>query len=130
LTTTTTAVARRTSTLRSYPPFGPAFTDRSELTQDDEKKDDVDLARDTRGAEAAESSIETFIARRDAQRRETEGERQAEELWRASERRHAERRREENRLAWFEYHQDQAARHCAVLEVLIGQPSRGSGGEV
>jgi hypothetical protein len=80
----------------------------------------VDLARDTRGAGAAESSIETFITRRDARRRETEGERQAEELWRASERRHAERRREENRAAWANYHAAQAARHRAVLEDLIG----------
>ena len=47
-----------------------------------------------------------------------EGERPAEEAWMESERAHNRRRREENRLAWAEYHRDQAARHRAVLEAL------------
>jgi hypothetical protein len=40
--TTTTTVARRTSTPRSHTPFGPGLTDRDEFTQDDERRDDVD----------------------------------------------------------------------------------------
>jgi hypothetical protein len=43
-----------------------------------------------------------------------------EEMYKESCRRHAERRREENRAAWCEYHEDQAARMGAVLEALIG----------
>jgi hypothetical protein len=43
-----------------------------------------------------------------------------EEMYEESCRRHAQRRREENRLAWCEYHEDQAARMSAVLEALIG----------
>ena len=31
------------------------------------------------------------------------------------------RRREENRLAWCEYHRDQAERHRAILEALIAE---------
>ena len=36
-------------------------------------------------------------------------------------RRYASRWREENRVAWSEYHQCQAARHRAVLESLIAR---------
>ena len=36
-------------------------------------------------------------------------------------RRYASRWREENRAAWHEYHQGQAARHRAVLESLIAR---------
>jgi hypothetical protein len=42
-----------------------------------------------------------------------------EELWKASVRAYNARRADEMRAAWREYHQDQAARHRAVLEALI-----------
>jgi len=41
------------------------------------------------------------------------------ELWKASVAAYNARRREENRLAWGEYHRGQAERHRAILEVLI-----------
>jgi hypothetical protein len=44
-----------------------------------------------------------------------------EEIWKASVRAYTGRRREEMRAAWHEYHQDQAARHTAVLESLIAR---------
>jgi hypothetical protein len=42
-----------------------------------------------------------------------------EEVWKASVRAHNRRIQEENRAAWSEYHQGQAARHRAVLAALI-----------
>jgi hypothetical protein len=44
-----------------------------------------------------------------------------EELWKASVRAHNTRREEENRAAWCEHHQEQAARLRAVLEGLIAR---------
>ena len=41
------------------------------------------------------------------------------ELWKASVAAYNARRREENRLAWCEYHRDQAERHRTILERLI-----------
>jgi hypothetical protein len=69
---------------------------------------------------AVEKEVDLMIRRRDDKRRETEGERRVRELWAESEARHADKRREENRLAWCTFHEDQAARHRAVLEALIG----------
>ena len=43
------------------------------------------------------------------------------ELWKASVAVYNARRREENRLAWCEYHRDQVERHRAILEVLIAE---------
>jgi hypothetical protein len=83
----------------------------------------VDVARDTRHArtdEAAESQIETFISRRDRERRQEEGERQAQEMYAESVRRHEEGQRRLNAAAWYQYHQGQAERHRAVLQALIG----------
>src|SRR5215208_4214527 len=83
----------------------------------------VDVARDTRHArtsEAAETQIETFITRRHEKRVESEGERLEREVWQETEIRHSQQRREANRLAWAFYHRQQAERHRAVLEALIG----------
>jgi hypothetical protein len=74
----------------------------------------VDVAKTS----AVEAESDNFISRRHDKRVEQEGERPAEEMWAESERRHAARRREENRAAWCKYHQDQAARHRAILETL------------
>ena len=68
---------------------------------------------------AVEGELANFISRRHEKRVKEEGERTAEEMWAESERRYAARRREENRAAWCRYHQDQAARHRAMLEVLL-----------
>jgi hypothetical protein len=42
-----------------------------------------------------------------------------EELWKASVAAYNARKREENRLAWREYHREQAERHRATLEALV-----------
>jgi hypothetical protein len=67
---------------------------------------------------AVEGELDNFIGRRHEKRVEEEDERLAEEMWAESERRHAARRREENRAAWCKCHQDQAARHRTTLEAL------------
>jgi hypothetical protein len=74
----------------------------------------VDVAK----TNAVEAELDNFISRRHEERIQEEGERLAEEIWAESERRYAARRREENRAAWCKYHQDQAARHRAMLEAL------------
>jgi hypothetical protein len=43
------------------------------------------------------------------------------ELWKASVAAYNARIREENRLAWCEYHRDQAERHRGILEALIAE---------
>jgi hypothetical protein len=43
------------------------------------------------------------------------------ETWKESVRRYNARQQEENRQAWCEYHQGQAARHRAVLAELIAR---------
>jgi hypothetical protein len=43
------------------------------------------------------------------------------ELWKASVAAYSARKREENRLAWCEYHRGQAERHRAILEALIAE---------
>jgi hypothetical protein len=70
-------------------------------------------------SEHVEKELDLIISRRDAQRRKTEGERLEEGLWRESERRHAEHRREQNRLAWLDYHRAAAERTRRTLEALI-----------
>jgi hypothetical protein len=62
--------------------------------------------------------LDRLISRRASQDRRPEPCEQ-EEIWKASGRAHNRRIREENRAAWSEYHQGQAARHRAVLAALI-----------
>jgi hypothetical protein len=66
-----------------------------------------------------DKELDGFIERRDVQRRKEEGERPAEAAWRASEKAQEAARREEMRLAWGEYHAEQARRHRAALGSLI-----------
>jgi hypothetical protein len=73
----------------------------------------------TAPGESVEQELTAFIEKRDKQRRQTEGERATEEAWMASERRHDALRREENRLAWHEFHERQAARLAATLGALV-----------
>ena len=73
----------------------------------------MDIAR----GEMVEKELDAMIVRRSRQKDPEEGH----ELWKESVRRYNARRREELRAAWCEYHQDQAARHRAVLEALIAR---------
>jgi hypothetical protein len=75
----------------------------------------VDIAR----GEVAESSIDAFIAKRDKERRKTEGERAREELYAESTRRHQEKRQLQVWWEWLRYHEGQMRRHTATLEALI-----------
>ena len=54
--------------------------------------------------EAVEYELDAFISKRHEQRVKSEGERQAEEAWRESERREELRRREENRGGWLSWY--------------------------
>jgi hypothetical protein len=74
----------------------------------------VDIAR----GELVEAELDRFIATRSCKDPDAD---EREELWKESVRRYNARRREEMRAAWCEYHQGQAARHRAVLEVLIAR---------
>lgn len=82
------------------------------------------MGRTTSEAEIAsgmhvDAEMDAYIARRDKKRRQEEGERPEEALWRESERRENARRREQNRIAWSEYHIGRAASLRADLEALI-----------
>jgi hypothetical protein len=74
---------------------------------------------DVEHADAAERQLDAMIVRRAPKGGADPDER--EEIWKASVRPYAARRREEMRAAWCEYHQGQAARHRAVLEALIAR---------
>ena len=65
--------------------------------------------------ELVEKELDAMIERR-SRKKDPDEER---DLWRESIERYNARRQEEMRAAWCEYHQDQAARHRAVLEALI-----------
>jgi hypothetical protein len=79
----------------------------------------VDVERTTRTGEAAETHVETFIARRHETRVESEGERQPEELYAASVRTFNAARDQERRAEWATFHRSQAERHRATLTDLI-----------
>jgi hypothetical protein len=68
----------------------------------------VEIAR----GELVEKELDAMIERRS---RQNDPEEQS-ELWQQSVGAYTARRHEEMRAAWCEYHQDQAARHRAVLE--------------
>ena len=93
---------------------------------------------DCEAAEAAERQIDQFIEKRAKDREEAN---QEEELWRASERRVREKRREENRELWIAFHGrqhraflDLAAHHADKRSRLLLEggydPDQGSGEEV
>jgi hypothetical protein len=73
-------------------------------------REDKVIELSTRSAEAAEAEIGRFIVRMDTKRRDTEGERLEEELWRESVRRVRARSEAEMRSRWIAYH-----RHLQVL---------------
>jgi len=70
-------------------------------------------------SEAVEHELNRLIEKRHDQRTSAEGHRPSEELWQESVERYDYERERQLRAAWCEYHQDQAARHRAVLEGLI-----------
>ncbi len=75
--------------------------------------------------EQVEPELDAFTARRDKERRQTQGERDREELWQQSVRRYHERQQADHRAAWHEYemrlyriHSGLAAEHLASAENL------------
>jgi len=79
-------------------------------------------------AEAVERDLGAMIGRRDRQRRQTEGEREVEELWKAGERLQRARLRERNRWLWVRhldrlaaYHRQRAADCEGRAEKLLAQ---------
>jgi hypothetical protein len=75
----------------------------------------VDISR----SEQVETDLDRLIERRDAERRKSEGERAAEELWAESERRYFARQWEENRIAWCHYYRNIAGALYARAEEYI-----------
>jgi hypothetical protein len=69
--------------------------------------------------EMVEAGNDAFIASRHDRRVLSEGDRLEEELWRESERKHAARRREENRIAWCSYYRRVAGALYARAEEYI-----------
>ena len=74
----------------------------------------MDVAR----ADGVDAELDRLISKRASQDRRPDPDEQ-EELWKASVRAYAARRREEMRAAWCEHHQGQAARLRTALEALI-----------
>ena len=74
----------------------------------------MDVAR----ADTVDAELDRLISKRASQDRQPDPDEQ-EELWKASVRRYNARLQEENRQAWCEHHQGQAARLRTVLEALI-----------
>jgi Lon protease-like protein len=72
-----------------------------------------------RSAEAAEAQLERFITQRHEKRVQTEGEREAEEMWMESVARYQERERRQIRAEWCDYHRAAAERARRTLEALI-----------
>ncbi len=75
--------------------------------------------------ERVEAELSRLIEKRHDQRRQSEGERRAEDLWQESVRRHNARQEQDHRLAWYEYemrlyriHSGLASGHLARAEKL------------
>jgi hypothetical protein len=77
--------------------------------------------RDIAKGEGVEHEITAFIEKRHTQRVRDEGDRAGEEAWMKSESRRDDRRRAENRAAWYDWHMDQAERHGRNLAALVAQ---------
>ena len=94
------------------------------------RKPGAGIGREIATGEAAESQIDSFISKRHEQRRRSEGDAAAEDLWKAAERREADRRRRENRAGWYGWHMRRAElygqmsrEHEAAAEMLMGGPA-------
>ncbi len=77
------------------------------------------IGRDIAKGEAVEHDLDRFIQMRHAERVANEGERKEHEEWIASRMRLKATRREQNRLAWCDYHRDTAESLRRILEGLI-----------
>jgi hypothetical protein len=82
----------------------------------------VDLAHKW-GAEAVDEELDRLISRRASQDRRPDPD-ELEPGYVESVRRYNARRQEEDRAAWCEHHQEQAARLRATLEALIARHER------
>jgi hypothetical protein len=78
---------------------------------------------DIETGERVEGELDAFIAKRDKQGRQTEGERRLEALWVESVKPYQERQEADHRAAWHEYemrlyriHSDLAAEHLEKAE--------------
>ncbi len=69
-------------------------------------------------AERGEKELDRLIERQ-AQRSGADEANGVEAMWRASERAHERKRREERRLAWYCFHLDQAERHRRTMTALV-----------
>jgi hypothetical protein len=79
---------------------------------------------------SVEKELTAFVERRDGQRRKSEGERPVEEAWMESERGHGEKRRRENRAAWYGWHLDRAVEaYGIVVNAVNAVNGRSCGGE-
>ena len=74
------------------------------------------LGSPTAPGEAVEGELNRLIERRSTWETDPDD---RDELWKTSVAAYNARRREENRLAWCEYHRGQAERHMAILGALI-----------
>lgn len=74
---------------------------------------------DVTRSELVEAELDRLVEKRHDLRVAEEGERPAEAIWAESERAYDARRLAENRAAWLDYHEGQAARHRGVLEALV-----------
>ena len=74
----------------------------------------MDVAR----RDAVEVELNRLIEKRSSRKTDPD---EQDDLWKASVAAYNARRREENRLAWCEYHRGQAERHRAILEALIAE---------
>jgi hypothetical protein len=102
----------------AVPPFGLELTGLTKVMKT-RKDGHVDISQGFAKGEKVEGELDILITRRHEKRRETEGERLEREVWQETEIRHSQQRREANRLAWCEYHRQQAERHRATLTDLI-----------
>jgi hypothetical protein len=79
------------------------------------------LVLDHAKVEAAEASIDKFIASRASSKDKANG---LAMEWAASERRHLEKLREANRELWLDFHLGQAARLRRTMQVLVERHER------
>ncbi len=66
--------------------------------------------------EKVEGELDIFIERRERERRKSEGDRRAEEMWAESERVYFARLQEDNRIAWCDYHRRLSALHQGLAD--------------
>ena len=81
-------------------------------------KDRKDGHVDATKVNTIEGELDSFVAKRDAQRRLTEGEREREALYMESVRRHHAQRQEAFAWQWLDYHRRRQAAHRQTFALL------------